>query len=127
MSQRSDNPFIRALFLALGVLFVLLGFIGLFLPVMPTVPFLIVAAGCFTRSSERLEAWLLGHPRFGPLLIDWRERGAIPRRAKWFALIGSASGFLIFVLFRAPGWPLALIVGFGIALAMIYVFSRPDA
>ncbi|KFI24878.1 membrane protein [Paenirhodobacter enshiensis] len=117
----------RVLFLALGGMFVLLGFVGAFLPVLPTVPFLILAAGCFARSSERLENWLLSHRHFGPLLSDWRERGAIPRRAKLLALAGSGAGFVLFVWGRAPGWPLGLAVGAVIAGAMLYVFSRPDA
>lgn len=125
--SRSDNIVIRVLFLALGGMFVLLGFVGAFLPVLPTVPFLILAAGCFARSSERLENWLLSHRHFGPLLSDWRERGAIPRRAKLFALAGSGTGFVLFVWGRAPGWPLALVVGAVIAGAMVYVVSRPEA
>ncbi len=125
--SRSDNIVIRVLFLALGGMFVLLGFVGAFLPVVPTVPFLILAAGCFARSSERLENWLLSHRHFGPLLSDWRERGAIPRRAKLLALAGSGAGFVLFVWGRAPGWPLGLAVGAVIAGAMLYVFSRPDA
>ncbi len=117
---------VRVVFAALGLLFTGLGFIGLFLPVMPTVPFLIVAAACFARSSRRLEAWLLAQPHFGPLLRNWRERGAIPRYAKWMALVGSCSGFVIF-LFAAPPWPLALLVAAGIAGAMAFVFTRPDS
>lgn len=121
------HPVVRVVFLLLGMIFVLLGFIGLFLPVMPTVPFLIVAAACFTRSSSRLEAWMLDHPRFGPLLRDWRERGAIPRRAKWLALVGSCSGFVVMLVLHAPGWPLGVCIAAVIAAAMVYVFSRPDA
>lgn len=125
--MQSSSLLVRGIFMTLGIVFVMLGFIGLFLPVMPTVPFLIVAAACFTRSSSRLEGWLLTHRHFGPLLVDWRERGAIPRRAKWFALVGSSCGFVFFLWMRMPGWPIATIVGAAIAGSMIYVFSRPDA
>lgn len=117
---------VRAMFAMLGLFFTALGFIGVFLPVMPTTPFLIVAAACFARSSRRLEAWLLAQPHFGPLLRNWRERGAIPRFAKWMSLGGSTAGYGIFLIGTRPGWPLALGVGLAIAAAMVFVFSRPD-
>lgn len=87
----------RSVFLAAGLLFTGLGFLGAFLPVLPTTPFLILAAACYTRSSPRLESWLLHHERFGPLLRGWRLRGAIPRRAKFASLLGSVSGYAILV------------------------------
>ncbi|SMG22429.1 YbaN family protein [Paracoccus sp. J56] len=117
----------RALFLALGLGFTGLGFVGIFLPLLPTVPFLILAAACFARSSERLENWLLSHPQFGPLLSDWRERGAIPMRAKWAALIGTLTGFGLFLFFSHPGWPLVLAVAGLMGLGLGYIFTRPSA
>lgn len=84
----------RALWLGAGVCSVALGVIGAFLPLLPTVPFMILAAFCFARSSTRCERWLLQHPRYGPLLQRWRARRAIPRRVKQLAwtmmAIGSA-------------------------------------
>lgn len=117
----------RWLLRALGVLFVGLAIVGAFLPLMPTTIFLILAAGCFARSSPRLEAWLMNHPRFGPLLRDWREHGAVPRRAKVLACLGMLSGFAIFFFGVHPKWWLALVVG-GVLLAIAaYVVSRPAA
>ncbi len=88
---------------------VALGFIGAFLPVMPTTIFLILAAGCFARSSPSLEAWLLHHPRFGTPLRQWREQGAISRKGKAYAAAGMAAGYASFC--GAPGpagrWPAA--------------------
>jgi uncharacterized protein len=72
---------------ALAGLCVLLGVIGLFVPVLPTVPFLLVAAWAASRSSPRLHRWLLAHPRFGRQLRDWNEAGVVPRRAKWLATV----------------------------------------
>lgn len=117
----------RYLYLVLGWAFVGIGIVGAFLPVLPTTPFLILAAACFARSSGRLEAWLLNHPRFGPSLRAWRERGAIPPRAKAMSAIGTTLGFVLFQATSAPGpWLSAAVAGlmlFGVA----YVFSRPSA
>lgn len=117
---------LRALFMTLGLLFTGLGFVGIFLPVLPTTPFLILAAACFTRSSARLEGWLLGHPRLGPPLRDWRARGAIPLRGKIASALGMIAGFGFFWFGAHPGWPEALLV-LGLMLAgAAYVWSRPS-
>jgi uncharacterized membrane protein YbaN (DUF454 family) len=116
---------LRAVFLGLGVLFVGIGAIGVVLPVLPTTPFLILAAACFARSSRRFEQRLLDHPRFGPVLRDWRARGAIPRRAKWLALGGTSLGFALFLLAGrglAANGAVALLMLGGLA----YVFTRPS-
>lgn len=60
---------------------------GVFLPLLPTTPFALIAAWAFARSSPRLEAWLLAHPRIGPAIGAWRERQAIPSRAKLVASV----------------------------------------
>lgn len=116
----------RTVFLALGWLFVGLAVAGVALPVLPTTPFLIVAAACFARSSPRLEARLLADPRFGPLLADWRARGAIPVRAKLFAFAGMAAGYGMFWWFARPGIPLALSVALLMAIGAGYVATRPS-
>ena len=113
-------------FLMVGYCMVGLGFLGVFLPVLPTTPFLIVAAACFARSSPRLEAWLLGHPRFGPLLRDWRARGAIPRRAKLMSFAGMSLGFLLFLLASRPGPLLVALVAGVMLVGAVYVYSRPE-
>jgi uncharacterized membrane protein YbaN (DUF454 family) len=119
-------PALRGVYLAVGLLFVALGFVGAFLPVLPTTPFLILAAGCFARSSRRLESWLLDHPRFGPTLRDWRERGAIPRKAKMMSLAGTTVGFILFWLGSHPGPLLATAVTALMLFGLAYVFTRPS-
>jgi len=117
---------VRAVFLTLGLFFTGIGFIGIFLPVLPTVPFLILAAGCFARSSERLEAWLMSHRHFGPMLTEWRLRGAIPRRGKLMALAGSSLGMALFLLHAPGAWEIGAVAAL-MAVGLGYVFTRPTA
>lgn len=117
----------RWLFLILGWFFVALGVVGVFLPLLPTTPFLLLAVACFTRSSPRLEAWLMNHPRFGPPLRDWREKGAIPRRAKILAVSMMAGSYGIFVFTTAPPLWRALLVLAVLAGSSIFIVTRPDS
>ncbi|MEN2784953.1 YbaN family protein [Sphingomonas qilianensis] len=123
--RSAAHPAVRAGWLALGLINVALGIIGAVLPLMPTTIFLIMAAACFARSSPRLEAWLLGHPRFGPTLRAWREQGAIPRRAKIAACTGITLGYAAFVLGARPHWPLAALVAAAMMACAAYILTRP--
>ncbi|PVM88933.1 DUF454 domain-containing protein [Caulobacter radicis] len=116
---------VRVGYLIAGLAFTALGIIGAFLPLMPTTIFLILAAGCFGRSSPRLEAWLLNHPRFGPSVRAWRANGAIPRKAKVFACLGMAGGMAVFLLAARPKPWLGLLVGAIMAGCAAFVVSRP--
>lgn len=117
----------RHLYAAAGLCFVALGIVGAFLPVLPTTPFMILAAACFARSSPRLESRLLNHPRFGPALRDWRERRAISPRAKRASLIGCAAGYGLFWYMRSPGALEASLVGLLMLTGIAYVYSRPSS
>jgi uncharacterized membrane protein YbaN (DUF454 family) len=77
---------LRWLWLLGGVVSLVLGGIGALVPGLPTTVFLIVAAACFARSSPRLEAWVLGLPRFGPMVRDYRDGLGMPRRTKAVAV-----------------------------------------
>ncbi len=81
------NPVVRYALLGIGWLSVALGVIGIFLPVLPTTPFLLLAAACFSRSSQRFYDWLVMHPRLGPWLRDYLEGNGIPRKAKVYAIV----------------------------------------
>ena len=85
MTQRPASV-LRPLWLALGLLSVAIGVIGIFLPILPTTPLMILAAFFFARSSKRLEAKLLGHPIFGPVILDWRRNQTIAPRIKIIAV-----------------------------------------
>ncbi len=87
-----DNPIgnrplmLRYVLLAIGWLSVALGVIGIFLPVLPTTPFLLLAAACFARSSPRFYRWLVEHPRLGPWIRDYLEGNGIPLKGKVYAI-----------------------------------------
>ena len=97
------------LWLLAGALALLAGVIGIFLPLLPTTPFVLLAGFCFSRGSARWEAWLLTHPRLGPMVRDWRATRAVPLRAKQLATVMMTlsslwAGFTIPSMWRvAPG------------------------
>jgi uncharacterized membrane protein YbaN (DUF454 family) len=105
---------VRIAFVLLGLISLAIGFVGVFLPLLPTVPFMILAAYCFGRGSSRLERWLLDHRTFGPHIRAWRSEGAISRtgkRAAYVALAMSAlAGFLSLSGWWALGPALATII-----------------
>jgi uncharacterized membrane protein YbaN (DUF454 family) len=115
----------RPLYLALGFLSLALGIIGAFLPLLPTTIFIIIAAYCFGRSSARLEARILDHPKLGPPVLAWRREGAISTYGKIAACTGMAVGFAIFHLTARPQpvWE-ALAAVFVLASAT-FVVTRP--
>ena len=77
----------RVLWLMAGASALLTGIVGIFLPLLPTTPFVLLAAFCFSRGSQRCETWLLQHPRFGPMVRDWRAHRAVPLRSKQLATL----------------------------------------
>ncbi len=83
---------LRLTWLAAGALSLATGIVGIFLPLLPTTPFVLLAAFCFARGNPRWEAWLLAHVRFGPMVRNWRARHAIPLRAKQLAWTMMAVG-----------------------------------
>lgn len=84
--HENRNPAIRYALLTLGWLSVVLGVVGIFLPVLPTTPFLLLAAACFARSSERFYRWLVDHPRLGPWIRDYLDGNGIPLKGKVYAI-----------------------------------------
>lgn len=109
-----------------GLFCLALAGIGAVLPLMPTTIFVILAAGCFARSSPTLEARILAHRRFGPLVRDWRVRRAIPLRGKAFALGGMTLGYALFYWSAWPDPMVALGVAAGIALCGLWILGRPS-
>ncbi len=107
-------------YLALG-----LGFIGIFLPGLPTVPFILLAAFAAARGSEKLHRWLLAHRRFGPMIRDWQAHGAVSRRSKWLATVMMSLCAVIMFL-TAPRWWMAA-TGTSIMLVVgTWLWFRPE-
>jgi uncharacterized membrane protein YbaN (DUF454 family) len=115
----------RGFWLALGGAFLGLGLLGVVLPVLPTTPFLLLAAGCFAKSSPRLHRWLLGHPVFGPPIRNWEENGAISRPAKRLAM-GSMAGVLAVSVLLGLSWKVLAAQGVLIAIGCAFILTRPD-
>ncbi|WP_144098089.1 YbaN family protein [Croceicoccus sediminis] len=116
---------VRYLYLAGGFVSLGLGAIGVVLPLLPTVPFMILAAFCFARSSPRLEAWLVEHRHFGPHIRAWREKGAISRRGKTAALAAFAVSIVLAFAF-AP-MPAPLITLTAALVGGSWIWTRPES
>lgn len=117
----------RWLLQGLAALCLLLGLVGVFVPVMPTVPFLIVAAWAASRSSPRLHQWLMEHPRFGRQLREWNEHGIVPRRAKWFTTVMMAISAVSMLVVAPRPWVPFVLAGVALmALVLWWLWRRPE-
>jgi uncharacterized membrane protein YbaN (DUF454 family) len=114
----------RHLYLIAGFTSLGLGAIGVVVPLLPTVPFMILAAFCFARSSPRLEARLLDDPRFGGHIRRWRERGAISRKGKQAAL-GAFAFSAALGLLLSP-WPWFLVPVAAALIGGSWIWTRPE-
>ena len=115
----------RPLWILLGLMFTGIGVVGLVAPLLPGVVFLLLAAFCFARGSDRLHDWLLAHPRLGPPILAWREHGAIPRRAKLLAVAAMALSFGLTAALGVALWALAAQAA-ALTGAAAFVLTRPD-
>jgi len=113
------------LWLVTGLFSVALGMIGIFVPLLPTIAFMIFAAFCFGKSSPRLYRWLLEHPAYGSHIRDWQETGAIRPRAKRLATVGIAVAFALSVALGVSAR--ILTVQAMLLLAVLgFIWSRPS-
>ncbi|MGF7168666.1 hypothetical protein FHS91_000321 [Sphingobium xanthum] len=122
---RQPRPLLRPFYLAAGLVAMALGIIGIPVPLLPTVPFFILAAFFFARSSPRLEARLLDHRRYGPHIRRWREHGAISRKAKQAATIAFAVSIAL-SLWLAP-WPWPAVTIAAALVSGTWIWCRPEA
>ncbi len=108
-----------------GALSVVLGVVGMALPLLPTVPFLLLAAFSFARSSPAFHDWLVEHPRLGQPILDWRAHGAIRRRAKWIATASMAAAFALSLALGLKAWVLG-VQGAALIAVAVFLWTRPE-
>ena len=113
------------LLLGAGSLFLGMGIVGIVLPVLPTTPFLLLAAGCYSQSSPRLARWLEGHPRLGPPLRAWRQHGAINPGAKLLAVTMMALGYGVIWLQGEMPMTGRLALAAVLMACAVFIVSRP--
>lgn len=116
----------RLVALTLACFFIALAIVGVFLPGLPTVPFLLLAAWFAARGSDRLHRWLYAHPHFGKLLIDWEQEGAISRKSKVIAVLMLITSWIVMYHHISNVWGL---VGSAFLFLVIATFliSRPES
>ena len=129
MQHTATQPIVRSwmrpVYFVLGAVFLVLGIVGVALPLIPTTGPVLLAAFFFARSSDRFHDWLMGHPRFGPLIADFRSGNGIPLTTKVWALTAMTAAFGVTAVFVTTGWiarGILLTVG---VLAIGYVARIP--
>ena len=115
----------RYVYLSIGFVCVLVGFIGIVVPGIPTTPLILVAAWAFARSSKRFELWLLRHRVFGRLITDWRNHRGISRKSKITAVFLIVPTFSTTIFFAFPFVFDLVFIIFGVSLC-IYLVTRPE-
>ena len=123
--ERTLPAAVRYLLLAFAALCVALGVIGIFVPGLPTTVFILLAAWAAARSSPRFAAWLESHATFGPMIRDWRERGAVSRRAKVTATVVMAISSTILFQTTSRAWMAEAITAV-MAVVLMWLWRRPE-
>ena len=114
----------RLLWVTIGLAAILAALLGVLLPLLPTTPFVLLAAFAFARSSSRLHRWLHNHALFGPLIENWNRYGAISLSAKTAGIVSMAAVFGLSIVLGAPTFVLivqALVLG----ICALFIASRP--
>lgn len=114
----------RFAWLAIGIFSLALGGAGVLLPLLPTTPFVLVAAVAFAKSSDRLHQWLLEHNVFGPLIENWRRSGAISRSTKVASIVSMAAILVVSVLLALPTHVI-VIQAVVLGACAVFILTRP--
>lgn len=115
----------RLLYLCAGWIALGLGVLGIPLPLLPTTPFLLLAAVCFARGSQKWHDWLVHHPQFGPPISAWQKERAIPRRVKW---VGTASLVALLPISVLAAAPVPILIAQGVVILGVgaFLWTRPE-
>jgi uncharacterized membrane protein YbaN (DUF454 family) len=116
----------RPLLFSLGWLLFGVGFVGVFVPVLPTTPLMLLALWCFSRSSDRFHDWLYTHKHFGPPLQQWHQYRIIPLAAKYIAILFMTSSLVyMFVFLTTPVWAKVL-MSISMAFGCWFILTKPS-
>lgn len=115
----------RILFLTFGILSLILGVIGIFLPLLPTTPFALLAAYFFSKSSTTLHSWLINQRTLGPLIKDWENYGVIRLKAKWMATVMIVLLFSYSLIFVPVALWIKVIVALSGLSILTFIWTRP--
>ena len=121
-----ESPVVRGFFLVVGILALAIGVIGIFLPLLPTAPLIILAAACFARAYRPFHEWLLAHRWFGPMLREWYHHRSVRYRTKLLAIammLVSFTGTIVFIV--RPVWAKILLAVFALAVAVL-IYRLPS-
>jgi uncharacterized membrane protein YbaN (DUF454 family) len=116
----------RVIFLILGWLSLLLGVLGIFLPILPTTPFAILAAYFFSKSSNKLHSWLLNQKQLGPMISNWERHGIIRPRAKILATVSMTLLFSYTLFFVPVTLWIKIVISFVGISVMAFIWTRPS-
>ena len=117
--------FKKYLYISFGFIFLGLGFLGMFLPLMPTTPFILLAAWFFSRSSKKIENWIMNHRIFGQLIINWKKHRAINRKSKIYAVIMIVITFFSTTFFIPFFYVDIFLITLGIILCL-FIMTRAE-
>ncbi|SME97937.1 YbaN family protein [Pseudobacteriovorax antillogorgiicola] len=121
------NPILRTMLMILSFVFLGVGFVGVFLPVLPTTPFVLLSAFLYARSSPRFYNWMMNHRHLGPPLRRWKTTGSIPRSAKILAISMIAITLIPSILFVVPVLAVKVLLGIIGILVATYIATRPES
>ena len=109
-----------------GIISLILGLVGAVLPVLPTTPFILLSAYCFSKSSKRFYLWLINMPKFGILIQDWNEKGTINRKSKIACFVSISGVITYFCFFSSMILPAKIILPTTLIPILIFVLTRPE-